>query len=172
MPATHLGFIGNYRHLPNADALAFLLNILWPALRQSDPAFKLFIAGTAIPAALRDSHAGDPNIHWMEDIADLRDFYGKVGVFINPVVSGRGLRTKLVEAAAYGRPLVSTALGAEGLDDLEISKAETPEEFVRACRLLAENVERKDSVAAGNRRTIESAYDIGVIIRNLERILA
>jgi len=59
------------------------------------------------------------------DVEDLTQFYGSIGIFINPLRQGRGLRTKVVEAAAFGRRFLSTAFGAEGLEELQLRLCET-----------------------------------------------
>jgi glycosyltransferase involved in cell wall biosynthesis len=167
-----LGFIGNYRHTPNATALEYLLETIWPALKRDGSGFRLFIAGVGIPDSLRDRHRDDADIAWMENVPDLRDFYREIGIFINPVISGRGMRTKLIEAAAYGRPLISTSLGAEGVSDLEIAGAEGPDDFLRACLSLVKDPERRASMTANNRIRVEKSYGIAAIARELEILLA
>ncbi len=166
-----MGFIGNFLHVPNADGLAWLLESIWPVLRKGLPGARLFIAGVGFPSALREKYAADADIAWMENVPRLEDFYREIGVFLNPIVSGRGMRTKLIEAAAYGRPLISTALGAEGVSDLRIEIAETPEAFLTACRRLAQDEYLRTGIAAGNRARIESAYDIAAVTRELEALL-
>ena len=165
------GFIGNYRHLPNAEALAWLLASVWPALKRGLPGARLRIAGTGIPAALKQAHGGDADVEWMENVPELAGFYREIGIFLNPVISGRGMRTKMIEAAAFGRPLVSTPLGAEGLESLLMETAASPDEFVAACRRLAADDGLRTSMAARNRATVEKDFDIAQVARRLEGLL-
>jgi glycosyltransferase involved in cell wall biosynthesis len=99
-------------------------------------------------------------------VDDLATFYAGIHVFANPVREGRGMRTKVLEAAAYGRPVVSTDLGAEGLEDLDLPRFGSAEEFVGVCLGLAEGLRRAD-VAARNRAVVEQRYSTAAIGRVL-----
>jgi glycosyltransferase involved in cell wall biosynthesis len=166
-----LGFIGNYGHRPNRDALAWLLDELFPHLRAGIPGLRLVVAGKGIPGGALRAVGSDPAIRFLEDIGRLEDFYREVGVVINPVRTGRGLRTKLIEAAAFGRPIVSTRLGAEGLEGLEIGLADSREEMLERCLPLLEEHRHRETADA-NRRAVESRYALSVVSRTLARIVS
>ena len=126
-----IGFIGNYKHPPNYDALEYLLGTLCPAARNAGLSFSVVIAGAGLAPAMQQRYAADTTIQWMGTVADVRAFYESISLFVNPIVSFRGLRTKLIEAAAFGRPILTTPLGAEGLEDLDAVLFANTEEFVR-----------------------------------------
>jgi GT2 family glycosyltransferase/glycosyltransferase involved in cell wall biosynthesis len=126
-----LGFIGNYRHAPNLDAARWLAETLFPAVRARLPEARLVLAGAGLPEALRASLMAQTGVEVLGEVGDLAAFYERISVFVNPIREGRGLRTKVVEAAAYGRPVLSTRLGAEGLEAFELGLFETPEELSR-----------------------------------------
>ncbi len=119
-----LGFIGNFQHPPNLDAMLWLLESLFPYLHRNHPNLSLIIAGRYIPEHLIQHHAVRDGVEFMESPESLNIFYDNIGIFINPIRTGRGMRTKVVEAAAYGKPIVSTVLGAEGMEDLRIRKVD------------------------------------------------
>ena len=124
-----------------------------------------------IPAQAIERHRSDPAVRFIEDVPRLEDFYREVGVFINPVRSGRGLRTKLIEAAAYGRPVLSTALGAEGLDGLGITLAEAPAAMLAGFRALLEPDRWQRAVETG-RRAVEAKFSLSAVGRELLGILS
>jgi glycosyltransferase involved in cell wall biosynthesis len=163
-----LGFIGNFRHAPNVDGLAWFLKTVYPLVKRDMPGIRMVIAGPDPPFY---EYRDDPTIIWLGDVADLKDFYSAVSVFVNPIVSGRGMRTKVIEAAAYGRPIVSTTLGAEGLEDLSIDIATTPEDFARCCRRLQDDNSRYAAVAGRNRAVVEQTYSIEKVCNRLIDIL-
>lgn len=167
-----LGFIGNYAHPPNVDALEYFLGSVLPHIRGRRPDVAVIIAGQSVPSAIRSAFADIPLLEWMEDLPSVRDFYCRVSIVVSPVVTGRGLRTKLVEAAAFGRPIVTTALGAEGLEDLDMYLADSgARAFAEATlRALSEPSERSAQVVA-NRARVEHEYSIGVVGAALERVL-
>ncbi len=153
-----LGFIGNYRHGPNLDAALWLVTDVFPAMAREVPGARLLLAGRDIPDPVRTAAAGVPGVELREN-PGLEDFYRDVGVFVNPIREGRGLRTKAVEAAAFGRPVLSTPLGAEGLEDMRIPACGGPEAFGAAFRALQEPARYRD-LAEANRRTVETRYSM------------
>jgi glycosyltransferase involved in cell wall biosynthesis len=151
-----IGFIGNYAHLPNLDAVEWMRKDLIPAIRSSAPAARFLIAGHGMTESMKRGLASDPTVTVRESIPYLADFYREITVFINPIRTGRGLRTKLIEAAAFGRPILTTSLGAEGLRDLEMEIADDTGSMADGCaRLLAEGDRGR---AARNRKTLEEHY--------------
>jgi glycosyltransferase involved in cell wall biosynthesis len=165
-----LGFIGNYRHTPNLDAARWLTETLFPAVRARVPAARLVLCGAGFPDALRASFASDPGVEILEELRDLSDFYARISVFVNPIREGRGLRTKVVEAAAYGRAVLSTRLGAEGLEALEIGLFETAEELARAVSGL--DAETTRGIERRNREKVEALFSLEAAGARLLGILA
>jgi glycosyltransferase involved in cell wall biosynthesis len=169
-----LGFIGNFRHLPNVDALSWFLKEVYPLIRRDLPGARMVIAGPSTQEADLPfrRYRTDASIAWLGDVADLREFYSAVSVFVNPIISGRGMRTKVIEAAAFGRPIVSTALGAEGLENLSIDIATTADDFAVCCRRLKDDDSRYAAVAGRNRAIVEQTHSIEKVCSRLLAILS
>lgn len=165
-----LGFIGNYRHAPNLDAAAWAVGSLFPALTAAMPGVRLVLAGRDIPESLRRSAAALPGLRLMENVGDLADFYGSIGVFLNPIRQGRGLRTKVVEAAAFGRPVLSTPLGTEGLEEMSLGTWETPDQLIVCLRALQDRVAYRSAAETG-RRSVEGHYSTEALGAALLEIL-
>jgi glycosyltransferase involved in cell wall biosynthesis len=166
-----LGFLANFHHTPNLDALAWLADELFPGFAREVPGARLVIAGLNLPQGLKARFASQPGVTVQENVRDLADFYRGVGVFINPIRQGRGLRTKLIEAAAFGRPILSTSLGAEGLEELAIARCETAADFVAAHRRL-DDPHRWAGEAAGNRAAVERGFSVAKLGDDLADMLA
>ncbi|MFC1585053.1 glycosyltransferase family 4 protein [Fibrobacterota bacterium] len=166
-----IGYIGNFNHPPNQDAMAFFLDDIFPYMKQRIKGISLRIAGTGLPARLQEKHEGDSAIIWTENVATIELFYRGIGVFINPIISGKGLRTKIIEAAAFGRPVVSSPLGAEGLDELSLEIADSRDKYVEGCLRLFTNREHYRSVSAHNRSIIEEKFSIDTLSQQLLDIL-
>ncbi len=154
-----LGFIGNFKHLPNIDAAHWLATKLYPTLLVKIPTLKLLIAGRGIPNSLKVACEGNPTIAIWDDVPNLVDFYMSIGIFVNSVREGRGLRTKLVEAAAFGRPIVSTPLGAEGLEELTIPIWNDANELMRTIEDLLDS-EKYRVMAEINRKAVEENFSM------------
>lgn len=161
------GFIANYGHYPNRASLEWLVSRFIPMMKRELPKARLVLAGSNMPADMLSSVQGEDRVEWLGAVEDLKDFYGRFAVSLNPILAGRGLRTKLVEAAAYGRPIVSTRLGAEGLGDLDIRLAESESEFLREAGVLAGDAGRYAEVARANREVFERGYSVETQVRDL-----
>jgi glycosyltransferase involved in cell wall biosynthesis len=157
-----LGFIGNYAHPPNEDALAWLADSLVTAIRAQSPGVRFILAGKGLPSWVRERFAADAAVEFREDVPELRDFYADIDLFINPIRTGRGMRTKLIEAAAFGRPILTTALGGEGLECFEMSIAENDEAMALACARFWNDAGTADRVAR-NRKAAEERFSLDTV---------
>lgn len=165
-----LGFIGNYIHQSNRDAVQFFLDAWYPVIKKQQPGITILIAGKRLPESFIRAWKGDNSIVFRDNVPDLRDFYSDISILINPIVSQRGLRTKLVEAAAFGRPIISTTLGAEGLERLQLQIVDSANDCVKATAMLQDNAEY-ERVAEQNRLAVQRYYSIDTIGRTLIQCL-
>ncbi len=128
-------FIGTYSYQPNIEAAEFLIEKIWPTILEEIPAAKLIIAG-AHPERIRGWGSVNPGIEFTGFVEDLGALYRRTKVVCAPILTGAGTRVKIIEAAAYGKPIVSTRLGAEGLDlcdGQELFVRDDVESFAGAC---------------------------------------
>jgi glycosyltransferase involved in cell wall biosynthesis len=166
-----LGFIGNYRHPPNLEAARWLIGGLFPHFASQVPGARLLLAGPHLPDDLKALCPPGGPIKVLGEVDGLGDFFGAIGMFINPVRTGRGLRTKAVEAAAYGRPILSTTLGAEGLEALSLGVGDDKESLLRAFReRLSPGPWRAE--AARNRAAVEARFSSRSLGGGIAELLA
>lgn len=109
-------FVGSFRHLPNQEALAWFVKDILPLVVAERPTAKLVIVGSDPPPDLAHLKT-NPHIHLTGFVEDIRDPLRTCAVFVCPILSGSGIRVKLLEAFAAGIPVVSTSVGAEGLTE-------------------------------------------------------
>ena len=114
-PGTIL-FLGSFDWRPNLDAVGLLLDRIFPAVRAAEPTARLRLAGRRPPAALVRRIAEVPGVELHADVPDVRPFLAKSGVMVVPLRIGGGSRLKILEATASGLPVISTCVGAEGLE--------------------------------------------------------
>jgi polysaccharide biosynthesis protein PslH len=114
-PATLL-FLGSLEWRPNLDAAAQLLEHVFPAVRQECPDARLLLVGRNPPDSLRQQVAMRPGVELHGSVPDVRPFLTRAGMLVVPLRIGGGSRLKILEALASGTPVVSTRIGAEGLD--------------------------------------------------------
>lgn len=108
-------YLGSFYHPPNVLAAERLIGSIWPLIRAQLPFARLLIAG-AKSEYLPSFASGVPGVTFMGFVEDLDRLYAQTRLVCAPITTGSGTRLKLLEAAAYARPMVSTHIGAEGLD--------------------------------------------------------
>jgi polysaccharide biosynthesis protein PslH len=135
-------FAANFGYYPNDDAARWFGAEILPRLRAgADRPFRVRFAGAHPSSAVR-ALAAEPEVSVTGPVADITPCYESAHAAVVPLRAGGGTRIKLLEAFAHGRPVVSTALGAEGLGAAggrHLLIADTPGAFAAACvRLMTE----------------------------------
>jgi len=167
-PMTML-FVGSFRHEPNRIALEWFLRDVFPLILQKAPAAKLALAGSDPPPAHTYADYA-ANLEMLGFVEDVREPLARYSVFICPILSGSGVRVKLLEAFAAGIPVVSTRVGAEGLaaKDGEICRlADDPAGFADAVVELLENPGGAAELARRARAEVEGNWDMATITHRL-----
>jgi glycosyltransferase involved in cell wall biosynthesis len=108
-------FLGSLDWRPNLDAIALLLDGIFPKVRAAEPSTRLCIVGRNPPLWLRRRVASRDGVSLHANVADVRPFLAQSAVLAVPLRIGGGSRLKILEALACGLPVVSTCVGAEGL---------------------------------------------------------
>src|SRR5207248_7650671 len=101
---------------PNLDAVRLLLDRTLPAVRAAEPDVRLSIVGRRPPAWLVQRARTEPGVELHADVPDVRPHLARAAVLAVPLRIGGGSRLKILEALGCGVPVVSTRVGAEGLD--------------------------------------------------------
>jgi polysaccharide biosynthesis protein PslH len=170
-PGTVL-FTGLMSYYPNQQAIRWFLDAVFPLLLKKVPKAKLIVAGARPPAWLiaRSSSV----VEVTGAVPDMRPYFERAGVVIAPLIIGGGTRVKILEAQAMARPVVSTSLGAEGLDvrdGYSILIADDAGYFaVQVARLLTDD-DLASKIGSNGRRHVVSDYDWNQIGERLECVL-
>ncbi len=167
-PLTML-FVGSFRHRPNVDALGWLLREVLPRVLAAEPKAKLIVVGSD-PPATHSLPTLNRAVELRGFVPDVREPLARYSVFVCPILSGSGIRVKLLEAFAAGIPAVSTRLGAEGLTTSDgdlCALADDPAAF--ACKILDlfHDPAAAAAMAARARTHVETRQDIAVLTRAL-----
>ncbi len=162
-------FIGSFSHRPNVEAMDWVLTHVWPEVLRSRPSAKLYIAGSG-QAQVLGSKLNQPGVEVLGFVDDVRVLLDSKAVMISPILSGSGVRMKLMEAFASGIPVVSTTLGAEGLARVSgeyCELADTPSDFAKALVRIFGDPEYAAGLAERARGMIERERDSAVQARKL-----
>lgn len=148
-PATAL-FTGSLDWRPNQDAVLWYLEAVHPRVRERRPDARFVVVGRHPPAWLVQRVATSPGAEVHGSVPDVRPYVARATVNVVPLRVGGGSRLKIPEALAMGRPVVSTTVGAEGLDLAEgLVLADTPEALAQE---VLEALARPEAALARARR--------------------
>ncbi|MDD2236098.1 MAG: glycosyltransferase [Kiritimatiellae bacterium] len=167
-------FTGSYRDRANEDAMLWFLKSSWPLLKEREPAARLLIVGPGVTPAIHAVAVQDTSVEITGYVDDLRPYLHRARVFVCPIRLGAGIRTKLLEAMAAGVPVVSTALGVEGLP-VQVGDncflADQPVMMVEYIHLLLQDDALADSMAGRARKMIEERFMLDSTVIRLEQTL-
>ena len=143
-------FVGSLAFRANVAGLRAFVDEAWPRIRDKLPDARLDVVGMLPPEGLKEEMAS-VGIDVHANVPSVEPFYREADIVISPILFGGGTRIKILEAMAYGRPIVSTAIGAEGLE-LETGRhalvVETMAEFAEAVVLLSTDAALRAAIAA------------------------
>ena len=137
-----ISFLGGYNHTPNVEAVEYLCKEIMPKLLKQRPDITLHVYGSNMPDAFADYETD--NVKMVGFAENLDDVYHSHRVFVAPLLSGAGIKGKVLEAMAYGTPCVLTEVAAEGTgltQGVSAFIAQKPEEWVNAIIKLYDDQE-------------------------------
>jgi glycosyltransferase involved in cell wall biosynthesis len=154
--------------MPNVEAVNWFLQNCWRDILKVVPDSKFVIAGRYMPDNI--AKLSEPNVLVVEKVADSKVFYNEHSIMIVPLLSGSGLRIKIVEGLAYGKAIVSTSIGAEGIpidNGKNIMIADGPAEFSKAVIELLKNDSKLMSIERGALEFAENELDNKKVVSGL-----
>jgi glycosyltransferase involved in cell wall biosynthesis len=164
-PGTVL-YTGGMDWYPNRDAVTYFVEQVFPLVRQQAPGVRFVVAGRNPSNEFRQQFTGMPDVVFTGTVADMRDEIAKASVCVVPLRIGSGTRLKILEAAAIGKPIVSTSLGAEGLDfgdGSEILIADDAGSFAAATASLLVDPRRRAQLGRAAREKVENQYSLAAL---------
>src|SRR5665213_1836603 len=159
-PRTGLLFAGSMDYSANVDAVVWFVNHIWPAISQEHPALSFAIVGRDPTPEVR-ALAGD-RVRVTGTVPDVRPYYAGALAAVVPLRIGSGTRLKILEAMAAGIPVISTKLGAEGLDledGTHLLLADSASEMIAAVSRLAASRELWLRLSRSGREVVSRLYD-------------
>lgn len=164
-----LYFIGSLDWLPNQEGVLWFKNKVWPMLLNSHPDLEFHVAGRNAPEWFKKEIQGT-NIVFHGEVTNAREFTNHYDIMIVPLLSGGGMRVKIVEAMSLGKVVVTTSIGAEGLDVIPNYHAiitDTPEEFATGVEILLHNTDFFTKLSENSVRFIKNNYTNRVLAGEL-----
>jgi sugar transferase (PEP-CTERM/EpsH1 system associated) len=173
-PGGHLFFTGSMDWAPNQNAVLSFLDVMWPEIRRQLPGLAFYVVGRHPGPDLRARHGAD-GIHVTGTVADVRPYMRGAVALVVPMRVGGGTRLKILEAFAARVPVISTAVGAEGIDaedGVHYLRAESAGEFAAAIRRLQADPALAASLTEAGYQLVEQRYSWDVVGEELARSYA
>lgn len=161
--------IGSMNWIPNEEGMRWFIDRVWPLIQEKHPDVKLYLAGRHMPSWLLNLDA--ENIEIVGEVDSAASFIHSMGVMIVPLLSGSGIRIKIIEGMAAAKPIVSTSIGAEGINCTpgeNILLADSPDDFSKAVSTLLKDKKKAVDIGTNARNLIERHYNNDRIADRLE----
>ncbi|PYT27710.1 MAG: glycosyl transferase, partial [Acidobacteria bacterium] len=163
-------FLGSFRHGPNLTAIEWFIRHVLPRIVAERPDARLVVVGSDPPPGDLFAGAGR-SVELLGFVEDIRTELASRALFVCPILSGSGVRVKLLEAFAAGIPVVSTTVGAEGLartDGEFCALADDPREFAAKALAILNCPEPTQGMTKRARAEVEANWDMPVLTERLE----
>lgn len=167
-------FVGAMSHGPNVDAALWLVQEILPLLRLRRPGAKLYIVGHSTPASIMTLESADVVVTGA--VPRVEPFLARASVVVAPVRIGGGLRTKVLQAMAHGKAVVTTERGTRGIgrpgEVLPLVVADDPVEFADRCAELLADAGRRHGLGRRAREYVATRHSPAAYVARLEELFA
>ena len=152
--------IGAMDWMPNIESIAWLIDEVWPVVHRQVPQAHLYLAGRKMPQQWIDAKIDGVTV--VGEVPDAAQFIADKQINIVPLLSGSGIRVKIIEAMAAGKVVVATTVAAQGIDytdGVDLLIANSPEQFAQQTARCMNDPEFCLSVGRAARRLVAERYD-------------
>lgn len=169
-------FVGNFAYFPNVDAVRWLVDEIWPGVLSQvgeGVEYKLRIVGRGADQNLKN-YLEEKGLEIDETVDDIRDAFQRATVLLAPLRAGSGTKYKILEAMASRCPVVTTTVGAEGLevaDQHEMIIADTAEQLAESVMRVVQNKQSQYQLAENGYQFVQANYDWKQIVGDFDRKL-
>jgi glycosyltransferase involved in cell wall biosynthesis len=167
-----LFFLGSLDWLPNREGIEWFLDNFYKDLVEGDLNVKFYVAGNDIPERF-DDYEVMGKIFIPGEVDDALGFVNSKSIMIVPLLSGGGMRVKIVEGMAMEKCIISTSLGAEGINfenGVDILIANDRDEFYAAIKRCIVDEEYCKHIGLNARKLVERQHDINVVSKKLVKL--
>jgi len=160
--------IGSMNWMPNIEGIKWFLNEVWPLISDALPELKLYLAGRGMPEWINNLNL--KNVIVVGEVPDAYEFIQSKSISIAPLFSGSGIRIKIIESMALGRAVISTSIGAEGInytDGKNIMIADDKESFLEAVITLYSNSGKSVKMGKNARDLVLQQHNNELLVKQM-----
>lgn len=155
-----LVYVGAFSHHPNVDAMLWFVNDILPIIQKTQPFTTLTIVGSGPPTKITEL-AGHRNVTVTGAVPEVGPFIQQAKISVVPLRVGSGIKGKIIEAMAFGRPVITTSIGAEGMGlshGENVIIADDARSFAAAVIDLLEHPEKAQAIGRAGRALVEERH--------------
>ena len=152
--------IGSMNWIPNEEGIRWFIDNCLDEVTAKVPEFVFHLAGRNMPEWLKALK--NPHVDVIGEVPNAKEFVANHDVAIVPLLSGSGIRIKIIESMAMGKAVITTMVGAEGIlyeEDTNLIIAENKAQMAEAIRRINENPDRAVEIGKAARKLVEEVYD-------------
>lgn len=173
-PTPHrVTFLGGLHYPPNAEGVLWFAKEVFPAVRAAYPEAVLTVIGKQPPVGLTQLGIPATNLEITGYVADPTPYLRETGAFVVPLLAGGGMRVKILDAWRWELPIISTTVGAEGIQTrpgADLLPADSAQDFAQATIRLLVAPQEGRRIAAAGRHTLEQCYNWRTVYPQWDRI--
>lgn len=165
-------FCGTLSYPHNAEGLLWFHEKIFPLIRKEIPEARLVVIGKNPTEKILEL-ASEPGVSVIGPVPSTQPFYERACITVVPLLNGAGTRIKILESMSFARPVVSTSVGAEGLDvtdGKDILIADRPELFATKCVELLKDAKKNVRIGREGYELVKSKYDQRVFHKRMEEL--
>ncbi len=166
-------FVGNFKWIPNLDAVDFLVKDIWPKIKAQVKNAKLWVVGQNPTEQIKKLASSKKDILVDDTVADIRDAFSKSDILLAPIRNGRGTKYKVLEAMATNTPVVATPIGVEGIrvrDKTHVLIAQDAANLAQETIFLIKNKEYGQRLAQKAKELVSKKYNWEIIAKKLDKL--
>lgn len=169
----NLVFVGSMQWVPNRDAIIWFVKEVFPLIKRELNNIKLIIVGSYMSKDIQ-AFNNKEDIVVKGFVPDISKIWLETDIFIAPIRFGSGVNVKVIEAMSYGIPVITTSMGAEGIEAINGEHfiiSNTPEEFLHDIKFLIKNPEIRKYIGGKARKYVLQYHSIDKVIDSFEDTL-
>lgn len=164
--------IGSMDWAPNVDGLMWFLHTVWPAIHKAYPTLTLKLAGRNMPPAFAHMHL--PQVEVVGEVPHAKQFMQNNDVLLVPLLSGSGIRIKIIEAMSMAKVVITTSIGLEGIDaehQKHVLVANNTTQFLQAVNYCMQQPQACECMQRNARLYISEHHSYAVVNALLSQLL-
>jgi len=164
--------IGSMNWQPNIEGMNWFLENVWEKISRKHPQLYLVLAGKGNNVLFKNKNLN--NVQVFDFVENAKKFINAHDIMVVPLLSGSGMRIKIMEGLALGKPVITTPVGTEGIevtDKENIFIADTPEKMIEIIDFCTKNLQKCEEIGKHARKLIENKYTQEIISRDLMQFL-